>query len=30
TKKQTLKIRCKTCGYTRQKKGIRLKKLTIV
>ena len=30
TKKQTLKIRCKVCGYTRHKKGIRLRKLTIV
>jgi len=29
TKKQTLKLRCKTCGYTQQKKGMRLKKLTI-
>jgi len=29
TKKQTLKLKCKTCGYTRQKKGMRLKKLTI-
>jgi len=29
TKKQTLKLRCKTCGYMRHKEGIRLKKLTI-
>jgi len=29
TKKQTLKLKCKTCGYTQQKKGMRLKKLTI-
>jgi large subunit ribosomal protein L44e len=29
TKKQALKIRCKQCGFTRQKKGIRLRKLTI-
>jgi len=29
TKKQTLKLKCKACGYTRQRKGIRLKKLTI-
>ncbi|NIR86372.1 50S ribosomal protein L44e [Candidatus Bathyarchaeota archaeon] len=29
TKKQTLKLKCKTCGYTQQKSGIRLKKLTI-
>ncbi|KPV63801.1 MAG: 50S ribosomal protein L44e [Candidatus Bathyarchaeota archaeon BA2] len=29
TKKQTLKFKCKTCGYTRHKKGVRLKKLVI-
>jgi len=29
TKKQALKIKCKTCGYTRQKEGIRLRKLII-
>jgi len=29
TKKQTLKFKCKICGYTQQKKGMRLKKLTI-
>lgn len=29
TKKQTLKLKCKSCGYTLQKKGIRLKKLTL-
>jgi len=29
TKKQTLKLKCKTCGYTQQKRGMRLKKLTI-
>jgi len=29
SKKQTLKLRCKTCGYTRHKRGLRLKKLTI-
>lgn len=29
TKKQTLKIKCKTCGYIRHKEGIRLKKLVI-
>jgi len=29
TKKQTLKLKCKTCGYMRQKIGMRLKKLTI-
>lgn len=27
TKKQTLKLTCKTCSYTRHKKGMRLKKL---
>ncbi len=29
TKKQTLKLKCKVCGYTRHKNGIRLRKLTI-
>jgi large subunit ribosomal protein L44e len=29
TKKQTLKLKCKTCGYTRHKEGLRLKKLVI-
>lgn len=29
TKKQTLKLKCKDCGYTLHKEGIRLKKLTI-
>jgi large subunit ribosomal protein L44e len=29
TKKQTLKLKCKICGYTRPKIGIRLKKLAI-
>ncbi len=29
TKKQTLKLTCKACGYTSHKNGIRLKKLTI-
>jgi large subunit ribosomal protein L44e len=29
TKKQTLKLKCKVCGYTRHKIGIRLKKLAI-
>jgi large subunit ribosomal protein L44e len=29
TKKQTLKLKCKTCGYTRHKEGIRLKKMVI-
>ncbi len=28
TKKQTLKLRCKVCNHTIQKKGIRLRKLT--
>lgn len=30
TKKQTLKLTCKKCGKTIQKRGIRLKKLEIV
>jgi large subunit ribosomal protein L44e len=29
TKKQTLKLKCKQCGYMRHKKGIRLRKLVI-
>jgi large subunit ribosomal protein L44e len=29
TKKQTLKLRCRKCGFTIQKKGMRLRKLTI-
>jgi len=29
TKKQTLKLRCKQCGYTLHKRGIRLKKMVI-
>jgi len=29
TKKQTLKLTCKVCGYTRHKEGIRLRKLVI-
>jgi large subunit ribosomal protein L44e len=29
TKKQALKLRCRKCGYTRQKKGIRLRKISI-
>jgi len=29
TKKQTLKLKCKVCGYIRHKKGIRLTKLII-
>jgi len=29
TKKQTLKLKCKTCGYTRHKEGIRLRRLTV-
>ncbi|PLJ76764.1 50S ribosomal protein L44e [Infirmifilum sp. NZ] len=30
TKKQVLKLKCKVCGYTIHKEGIRLKKLEIV
>lgn len=30
TKKQTLKLKCKVCGYMRHKDGIRLRKLVIV
>ena len=29
TKKQTLKLKCKKCGFVIQKKGMRLRKLTI-
>jgi len=29
TKKQTLKLKCKVCGYTRHKEGMRLGKLTM-
>ena len=29
TKKQTLKLKCEVCGYTRLKEGTRLRKLTI-
>lgn len=29
SKKQTLRLKCKTCGYMRMKKGMRLKKLEI-
>jgi large subunit ribosomal protein L44e len=29
TKKQTLRLKCKVCGYMRHKDGIRLRKLTI-
>jgi large subunit ribosomal protein L44e len=29
TKKQTLKLKCKVCGYMRHKDGIRLRKLVI-
>lgn len=29
TKKQTLKLKCKKCGFTIQKDGMRLRKLTI-
>jgi len=30
TKKMTLRLKCKSCGYMRHKKGMRLKKLAIV
>ena len=30
TKKQTLKLKCKSCSYTRHKDGIRLRKLVLV
>ena len=29
TKKQTLKLKCKVCGYMRHDKGMRLRKLVI-
>ena len=29
TKKQTLKLKCKVCGYMRHKDGIRLRKMVI-
>lgn len=29
TKKQTLKLKCKVCGYARHKDGVRLRKLVI-
>jgi large subunit ribosomal protein L44e len=29
TKKQTLRLKCKVCGYMRHKDGIRLRKLVI-
>lgn len=29
TKKQVLKLKCRKCGFTIQKKGLRLRKLTI-
>jgi large subunit ribosomal protein L44e len=30
TKKQTLKLKCKVCGFMRHKDGIRLRKLVIM
>lgn len=30
TKKQVLKLKCKECGYTIHRKGIRLRKLEII
>jgi len=30
TKKQTLKLKCKVCGFMRHKDGMRLRKLAIV
>lgn len=30
TKKLSLKLKCKECGYQKQRKGIRIKKLEIV
>jgi large subunit ribosomal protein L44e len=30
TKKMVLRLKCKSCGFMRHKKGIRLKKLSIV
>lgn len=29
TKKQSLKIQCKECGYTTQRRGVRLKKMEV-
>jgi len=29
TKKQTLKLKCKVCGYTQHREGVRLGKLTL-
>lgn len=29
TKKQSLKIKCKQCGHTEQRKGVRLRKVNI-
>jgi large subunit ribosomal protein L44e len=29
TKKQTLKFKCRKCGYTKHKKGIRLRRMII-
>jgi len=29
TKKQTLKLRCRVCGYISHRKGIRLRRITI-
>jgi len=29
TKKQTLKLKCRVCGFTGQREGLRLRKLTI-
>ncbi|MCD6369523.1 MAG: 50S ribosomal protein L44e [Thermoproteales archaeon] len=29
TKKQVLKLKCRTCGYIRHRKGIRVRKLTL-
>ncbi len=30
TRKQTLKLQCRGCGYTLQRSGIRLKKMEVV
>ncbi|KYH37923.1 MAG: 50S ribosomal protein L44 [Candidatus Bathyarchaeota archaeon B23] len=30
TKKQTLKMRCKECGYTLHRKGVRMKRMEVV
>jgi len=29
TKKQTLRLKCKTCGYMRHKRGMRIRKLDL-